>query len=689
MEILLEIGLEELPARFLKAALKDIETRFKKACKENRLNIGEISTCGTPRRLVLTVKDLDDKQEDLDQTNTGPAKHIAFTENGEPTKAGMGFAKSQGIDIKDLKIIKTDKGEYVAASKFLKGEASKNLLPKILKNLITTMTFSKSMRWGEKKMRFARPIRWILAMADSQLLEFEIEGLKTDLKTNGHRFFGSENIEVKNIEDYFEKLRENNVIVDLDERKEKIRKLIDEKCSKVGEKVLIDEALLDEVTNIIESPYPIVGTFNAEFLEVPQEVLIITMQTHQKYFPIVDDQGKLLPKFVVIRNGIEYSENVKKGNEIVLSARLADARFFYQEDLKKSLDEFAEKLNTVVFQRDLGTIGDKLSRIKLIAEKIGLDIKLSDEERMDVKRTVEIAKSDLVSNMISEKEYTKLQGFMGQSYALQAGEKENVAKGIFEHYLPRYQGDILPETNEGALTAISDKMDTITGCFGIGLIPSGSQDPYALRRAALGIVNIILNSKYDISLFEIIERSISIYEEKTTLKRTKTEVFTEVKEFFKQRLIKVLVDKGNKKETVEAVISANFENLIDVEKRVEVLTKISKEKDFDGIVKLIKRVANIAKDHDSTIINTEILKQTEEKDLYDYYKLLEKNSIKFINGKLYEKFLLEILSGKEIINSFFDKVMVMDEDEEIKNNRLALMKSLEKLFNKIAYIDIM
>ena len=368
MELLLEIGMEEIPARFLNSSLAGIEKWIENEFNTKRIKFDSVKTYGTPRRMVLNVKGVADLQEDLSETNIGPAKKVAYNEAGELSKAALGFAKSQGVDAKELKIISTDKGEYIAVSKFIKGVEVKKLLPEILKNLITTLAFPKSMKWGTNKMRFARPIKWILALADREIVNFEVEGLKTELKSCGHRFFGKPSFKVESIADYFEKVKENNVIVDIDERKERIKALIAAKCTKTGEEVLIDEELLDEVTNLVEYPYPVVGTFNSEFLEVPQEVLIITMQVHQRYFPVLDSNGKLLPKFVIIRNGIEHSDNVKTGNEKVISARLSDARFFFYEDLKKSPDKLVEGLKEVVFQKDIGTIYAKIERNKKLAE---------------------------------------------------------------------------------------------------------------------------------------------------------------------------------------------------------------------------------------------------------------------------------------------------------------------------------
>ena len=684
MNILLEIVLEEIPARFLKPSLNDIETFISKELKENRISFGEIKTMGTPRRLVLEVSSLAEKQEDLNEINIGPSKSVAFNDDGQPTKACLGFAKSQNVEVEDLEIIDNGKGEYIAVKKFLTGKNTETLLPEILKNLILNLSFPKSMKWGTKKFRFARPLRWILALADTKVISFEIEGISSGNSSKGHRFFGNPEFTVDSISDYYAKLRENFVIVNIDERRESIVKQINDRCIQNNEKVHIEDWLLDEVTNLVEYPYPLVGTFNTEFLEVPQEVLIISMQVHQRYFPILDENGKLLPKFVVVRNGIEDSPFVVKGNETVIGARLSDARFFYNEDLKKNLEDFVESLKTVVFQKDLGTIYAKVERTKELGEFIGKNI---DDNKIDnILRTIHLAKADLMSNMIGEKEFTKLQGFMGHQYALVAGEDKNVALGIEEHYLPRFQGDSLPTTLEGAVAGIADKVDTLVGCFGIGLIPSGSKDPYALRRATQGIVSVILNSKLNISLKEIIDLSISIYEIKGILKNSKEQVFKDVYEFFKQRIINILADKGYKKDIVNAVVNIDFDNLVEVEEKIITLSKISSANEFTEIVNLIKRIENIVKDSENLDINYDLLVENTEKDLAKFAREFAEKSNEFLSEKDFEKYFHLILSGKNIINNFFDSVMVMDKDEEIKNNRIAILKSLDIQFKKVADI---
>lgn len=684
MRLLFEIGMEELPARFLKQALNDLKSNLETKFKNERITFDTIKTYGTPRRLVLDVHNLAEMQEDLDIVNMGPAKNVAYV-NGELSRAGLGFAKSQNVDPTQLEIVTTPKGEYIAARKFMEGKPTKDLLPEILRNLVLELNFPKSMKWSDKKLRFARPVKWFMAICDSEVVPFEIEGIVSGNKSRGHRFFGKE-FEVSSPEDYFKKIRENNVIIDIDERKDMITRLIKETCVEEGEQVLIEPALLDEVTNLIEYPCPIVGSFNADFLEVPQDVLIISMEVHQRYFPILDTNGKLLPKFVVVRNGIEVSDYVRKGNEKVLSARLADARFFYQEDLKHPLADNVEKLKTVVFQKDLGTIYQKIERSSKVAEYLVTSLGCEDRKE-DVLRTVYLAKADLVSNMIGEKEFTKLQGFMGADYALKSGENERVSLGIKEHYYPRFQGDMLPTQMEGIIAGIADRIDTLVGCFGVGVIPSGSKDPFALRRAALGIVNVIINSKLNISIASLVEKSLETLEEDGVLKRDRAEVKAEVLEFFKQRAINVFGDMKYRKDIIVAVLDKDCDNLIEAQDKITTLEKFVKEPAFGELLPVLKRVGNISKDHKDVIINPELFVEDVEKELYNFSIDLSNKVTEDIVAKNYDKYLADITEGKDIINNYFDKVKVMDDNEAIKNNRLSQLRFLTEIFTKMADLN--
>lgn len=682
MKLLFEIGMEEIPARFLKQALEDLKNNLEKKLTENRISFEEIKTFGTPRRLIL-CSEISEIQAELNELNMGPSKEIAF-KDGVLTKAGLGFVKAQGVDEKNIEIVKTEKGEYIAVRKYSEAGQTKKVLPEILKSLVLELTFPKSMKWADKTLRFARPIEWFLALFGKEIVEFEVEGLKSSNTSKGHRFFGKD-FKVTDVEEYFKKIRENNVIIDIDERKKLVEELIGKFLSE-DEQVIIDKDLLDEVTNLVEYPYPIIGTFSEEFLEVPQEVLIISMQVHQRYFPILNKQGKLLPKFVVIRNGIDYSENVKKGNEKVLSARLSDARFFYHEDLKIPLDNNVEKLKTVVFQKDLGTIYAKMKRSEKIAvylvDKLGYNSK-----KEDILRTVRLAKADLVSNMIGEKEFTKLQGFMGADYALKLGENDNVSLGIKEHYYPRFQGDLLPSGIEGIIAGISDRIDTLVGCFGVGLIPTGSKDPFALRRAALGIVNIIIASNISVSLKELVNVSLDALEADGVLKVERVKTETDVLEFFKQRIINVLSDMKYPKDIILSVVDRDADDIINCLEKVKVIVEYSRKDDFKKLLQTIKRVGNISKDNKDDEVNEKLFQNEYEKSLWKKSNELTKMVDKLLIQKDYTEYLDAVLGMANDIDKYFENTIVMDENKEVKYNRINQMTYLTKIFTKMAYLN--
>ena len=684
MELLFEIGMEEIPARFLNQALEDLKNNFEKKLKNNRIKFSGVRTYGTPRRLVLVVDEVAEMQEDLDELNIGPSRERAY-KDGALTKAGEGFLKAHRIEEDQVEIIKNDKGEYIAFKRFSKGKPTETILPEILKALVLEETFQKSMRWSDKTIRFARPIEWFLALYGGKVVDFEIEGIKSSNKSKGHRFFGKE-FEVSSVEDYLKKIKENNVIIDISER----RKMIEEMISKSlleDEKADVDEGLLDEVTNLVEYPYAIVGNFSEDFLEVPQEVLIISMKVHQRYFPILDKKGKLLPKFIVIRNGIDFSQNVKEGNEKVLSARLADARFFYQEDLKIPLDQNVEKLKTVVFQKDLGTMFNKVKRTEKIAEFLIGKLKYN-YMKADILRTVKLAKADLVSNMIGEKEFTKLQGLMGSKYAMERGEEIGVAIGIKEHYYPRFQGDLLPSGIEGIITGLSDRIDTLVGCFGVGLIPTGSKDPFALRRTALGIVNIIINANINISLKELVNVSLDALQADQVLKADRAKVEADVLDFLKQRMINVFTDMKYRKDIVLAVLDRDADNITNALEIVKVISEKLALNKLEALLQVAKRVTNIiTKGNNNVTVKEKLFKDEIEKTLFAEAKRIGEEAEKSIKENEYADYFEKIISLVPTIDKYFETVIVMDEDRNVRENRINQLTYIKNLFDRIAYLN--
>ena len=678
MNFLFEIGLEELPAQYVDKAEKDLKKIIENELKAERIKFSEIESFSTPRRVTAIIKDLAEKQDDLDKKSVGPSVEIAY-KDGQLTKAGEGFVKSQGATIDDIKIVENEKGKYISIEKFIAGKNTKEILPEILKNAIKKIEFEKSMKWADRTFRFVRPIKWFVTLFDNgEILPFEFEGLKGGNKTRGMRYFASQDIEINNPLDYEKILLENFVIVNGEKRREEILKSIKENGEKDGDTAIINKYLLDEVVNVVEYPYAIKGEFNKDYLQLPEDIITITLETHQRYFPVKDKNGKLSNKFIVIRNAPEYSETVKKGNEKVVEPRLADAKFFFDEDLKGKFADNVEKLKEVTFQKDMGTIFEKVKRSEKIAEYLISELNLSDKKESII-RTVDLAKADLVSNVIGEKEFTKLQGFMGSVYAQKQGEDKDVALGIFEHYLPRYQGDELPTTVEGAIAGISDKMDTIIGCFSVGLKPTSSKDPYALRRATQGIMQVVLNSKLSFDYKKLIEKAYEIFSnDKKVLEK---DVVKDVTEFFKQRIINVLSEKY-KKDLINYEINLES-NVVELDKKLSELLKLSKTENFEILINLLKRVKNIVKDEKNENLNIDsaLFELEEEKALYNFANQLES-----IEDTDFSNYIETLLNNAATINQFFDNVIINVDNEKLKKNRIALLKKLELSIDKMINI---
>ncbi|MBP9477915.1 MAG: glycine--tRNA ligase subunit beta [Sebaldella sp.] len=680
MNFLFEIGVEELPSRYVNSSEKELEKLISEKLKEERIGYKSLKSYSTPRRVAVLAEGLSDKQEELYKKSLGPSVEVAF-KDGKLTKAGEGFLKGQDAQESDIKIIENEKGKYISIEKYYAGHVTKEILPDILDSSIRSLSFDKSMKWSDKQFRFARPIKWILALLDNEILDFEFEGIKSSNKTRGMRNFASQEIEVKDIMDYENILEKNFVIADSGKRKEKILNSIKENCENDGDKVIVNDYLLDEVVNLVEYPYAIKGEFSENYLDLPEDIITITMETHQRYFPVRNSSGKLSNKFVLIRNAPEYSKLVKNGNEKVIEPRLADAKFFYDEDLKVKLAENVEKLKHVVFQKDMGTIYEKIERMGKITDYLVEVLNLSDKKE-DIKKTVYLSKADLVSNVIGEKEFTKLQGFMGEIYAKHEGEKESVAKGIFEHYLPRYQGDILPTTIEGAVSGIADKIDTIVGCFSVGLIPTSSKDPYALRRAAQGIISVCLSQNLDINYSDLIDKTLEIFKEEKKISGNEKEILLQIKEFFKQRLLYILSEDLNK-ELITYIINIE-ERIVTLKNRVSILEELSKTDKFEILVNLLKRTRNILKENKVIFetVKESIFEKNEEQELFNYIKELEKT----INNQEFYHIIETLLKNAHIINNFFDNVMIIVDNESIKNNRLNLLKSLENLTSRTIFV---
>lgn len=662
MRLLFEIGVEELPSRYVLKASKDLLENLKKELNKERIKFSGDVEFNSPRRMAVYISEISEKQDDFYEKKMGPSVSVAY-KDGILTQAAKGFIQSQGLTENDIKIEKTDKGEYIYVEKNLKGVYTKDIISDILVRTIKSIEFDKNMKWGKRSFRFARPIKWILATLDDEVIDFEFEGVKSGNRTRGMRLYGNQDILISDSSKYESELLKEYVVVDPIKRRQMVIDSVKNNCENDGDKAIINDYLLDEVYNLVEYPFAIKGEFNKDYLKLPEDIITITMETHQRYFPVKDSNGNLVNKFILIRNAPEFSELVKKGNEKVIEPRLSDAKFFFDEDLKIKLDDMVEKLKQVTFQKDMGTIFDKIERSTKIAKYLIDDLSLSNEE--DILRTIYLAKADLVSNVISEKEFTKLQGFMGSVYAKHEGEKENVSKGIFEHYLPRYQGDMLPETMEGAIASISDKLDTVIGCFAVGLIPTSSKDPYALRRATQGIVLTAINSGLNFDYIKLINKAYEIFSSDKKVLNENT--VKNVVDFFKLRLEAQLQTRFSKN-LISYQINKESK-IINLVSKIEYLEKLSKTDDFEILINLIKRLKNISKNIDKEV-NVSLFNKKEEKNLYEITSKL-KGDIEDINI---------LLEHKDIINNFFENVIINDSDENIRNNRLALV---DKIVNKL------
>ncbi len=673
-ELFFEIGTEELPASFVKIGMDLLNSKFSDLLNKNQIKFNKINTFGTPRRIGFYISEIYLKQEDSIIEQTGPAKRVAFDEYGNPTKAAIGFAKSQGVDVKDLEIIVTPKGEYVGVKKIIKGKETYEILKEKFPEFIKSIVFPKNMRWGKEKITFGRPIKWIIALLGDKIIEFEYGSYKSQKFSKGHRFLSPEKFEIKNYNQYLTELKKRWVIADFEERKKFLVNQINEIANKKNFIVDDDEELLDEVTNLVEYPFPVVGEFEEQFLKLPKEVVITTMKVHQKYFPVYDNNRKLLNYFVTISNNkAKDMEVIKKGNERVIRARLNDASFFFEEDRKYKLDYFVEKLRKVIFYNKLGTSYEKMERFKDIA--VYLANTLNPDKAKVTERAAYLCKGDLETNMVYE--FPELQGIMGKYYALHSGESEEVANAIYEHYLPRFSGDEIPKTDAGAFISIGDRIDSITGFFIINEIPTGNADPFALRRHALAIINIILKKGYRISLNELIDRAISLY--LTKFQKIDKKVKSSIIEFIKQRFRNFMTEKFNYDE-IDAVIDVDFDDIYRSYKKIEALHKMKKDEIFINLITPFKRIANITKDWDETIVVPEYFSTNEEKDLYKYFNEINENFQKEIKNENFINALKELTKLKEPIDNFFDNVLVMEKDEKLKKNRLSLLKTIYNSF---------
>ena len=667
---LLEIGVEELPSRFVESTLAQIKENLEKSLTENRVEFDDIETYATPRRLTFVINKISDNQADLEEEVKGPSKKIAVDADGNFTKPALGFMKSKGLAEGDVYFKQAGKEEYLFGTLKEEGKATAEVLKEIVPEAIKGVTFPKAMRWGGKNMKFARPIRWMVALLNDETLPIDLEGIIASNVTKGHRFLGAKEIEVNSIEEYFEALKNNYVVLDQNIRKETIKTQSEEVAKSLGGVVEIEDDLLEEITYLVEYPTAFYGEFDKDYVKLPKEVVTTPMKDHQRYFPVSKD-GKLLPYFIAVRNGGDNRlDLVKAGNEKVLEARLADALFFYKEDIKKPLESFVENLKTVVFQAKLGTVYDKTLRIEKLVEDI---VDTLDEKEIlnDAMRAAKLCKADLVTNMVFE--FTELQGVMGREYAKVCGENDAVAEAIFEHYLPRFAGDILPETKAGIALSIADKLDSIAGFFAIGIKPSGSQDPYALRRQALGILSILLDKKLDINLEKLVGDALDNYD---NLEFNKAEVVAQIMDFFTERVKNLFKDLGIRYDVIDAVLSSNLNSISDIHTRAVELNNWLQKEELVEMLTAFNRVSTLAEKAESDKVDEALLKEDPEIKLNAGFKEIKSQVEGFLANKEYNKALDAFASIKPLVDNLFDNVMIMDKDEAIKANRLGLLKQI-------------
>jgi len=683
-KLLLEIGTEEIPAGYIEPALNALESIFLKKLSDARIAHGHAKVFGTPRRLAIQISDVADRQESVTEEITGPPEKVAFDGQGKPLVAAHKFAEKLGISIDRIKIKETEKGRYLCAEKTDAGLPTCDFLANILPDMITAIPFPKTMKWADLHIQFARPVRSVLAILGTRVIPFALGNIQSSNTVSGHRFMQPDKITVNTPDEYVGKLRGAYVMADLTERRKAVEEEVAKAAAALGGKVLPDSGLTDIVKNLVEYPVAVVGKFDREFLEVPDEVLITAMRKHQKYFAVVDDKNKLMPCFIAVNNTLAKDMSlVATGHERVLRARLSDAKFFYRSDLESSFEAWVEKLQGVLFQAKLGTMYEKMLRVRELAEAVADMAEQSDEVKQDASRAATLCKADLVSQVVVE--FPELQGLMGRVYASVRGENTAVASAVEEHYRPTYSGGPLPETITGAILAVADKADSICGCFKAGLIPTGASDPYALRRQGIGIVQIMLDKGFSFSLMLLIEKSLSLFGEISV--RDLREISTKIYTFLQNRMEHLLAEQGFSKDVIAAVTSVSVDNVPYVWERVRALEKLKSAPDFEPIAVAFKRVVNIIRKAEylvSGVVDESLFEHETERQLFAACKEVKNKVADDMRKGQFEKALLDIASLRPAVDAFFNDVLVMAEDEKIRDNRLVLLKHIVNLFENYA-----
>lgn len=682
-DLLIEIGTEELPPTALKKLSNAFYSGVKESLEKANLSFSEIKKFAAPRRLALVISALEIKQQDKNVERRGPAITAAFDEDGCPSKAAEGFAKSCGVKVEDLEKLETDKGAWLVFKTEQKGQATSDLIPDIVNKALDKLPIPKRMRWADLESQFVRPVHWAILLFGDKVINAEILSVKTGRETYGHRFHHPESITIPSPAEY-EMLLETHgkVIADFDRRKEAVRGQVDEIALSKKGKAIIDEDLLDEVSAMVEWPVAVMGNFEKRFLDVPQETLILTMKTNQKYFHVVDKKGALLPHFITVSN-IESKDvsKVQEGNERVIRPRFADAEFFWSQDKKTKLIDRSEKLSTVVFQKQLGTLQDKTQRVSKLASAIA--DRLSGNAQLAF-RAAELCKCDLMTDMVGE--FPSLQGVMGRYYAIHDGENNEVATALEEYYKPKFSGDTLPETITSQSLAIADRLDTLIGIFAIGQTPTGDKDPFALRRAALSVLRILIEKQLDLDLLILIKMAAEHHDKKIKAHEAENVLF----DFMLDRLHAYYLDKNIHPDVLDAVISTKPTKPLDINNRLLAVDAFRQNAEAESLAAANKRIGNILKKVKGKLpqtIDETLLQEKAEKDLYTTLTKLDDKVQSLIDKAKYQDALSKLSTLREGVDQFFDDVMVMADDESLKNNRIALLNKLHGLFLQIADIS--
>lgn len=679
-DFLLEIGTEEMPASSVWLALEELKKLAKDILGRNNLSFSKIEILATPRRLALLVSNLAERQSDVSHEVKGPARKVAYSAEGEPTLAAYGFAKAQKVDVKKLVARDTVQGEYVFAIKKEKGKPTLEILPVILPELIGALSFPKSMRW-QGNLRFVRPVRWLLSLYDKKVVNFSLDGMKSANLTYGHRFLVKNPLLVKEAKDYIGVLEQGKVLVNQKRREKIILAGIDKISSKLGGNAVVNPVVLAEVIQLVENPQVVFGTFSQEYLKLPREIITTALETHQRYFAIESRSKELLPYFIVVHNGDRrYNNIIRKGHERVLQARLADAQFFFEEDTKTPLEAKVEELKGVIFQSKLGTLADKTKRITSLTQVICKKLQLSSKAAKQLVRAAYLSKADLVTEMVTE--FPTLQGTVGKTYALLSGESKEVAEAILEHWLPRGAGDIGPRSLISQVLSLADKIDSIVGYFLVDLRPSASEDPYQIRRQTQAVIAILADS-LKLSLDFLLDASLKAYNKDGVVGKDATKIKASLKDFFQTRLRAQFLADGFNYDVIDAVLSGALDDIKGTKDKIVVISKYRQTKKMDDLLTAFMRCKNLADAKAGFTIRNELLSEREEKSLFAELEKTERSVDASIAGEQFNRALDSLAKLRPTIDKFFNEVLVIAEDKEVRQNRLALLNRAVAIFNKV------